>query len=235
MISPIDIRQHTFKRGLRGYNEDEVRTFLNSLASEWQKVLEENGQLKHQLEKAEASIQQYKQVEAMLHRTLEQAEKSSADTLENAKREAHNMVQEAENRAAELLQEAAKERSRIEQEIHGLVSRRNDMLVQLRSFLQAQTERLSEFKEHEAVRLERVEVPKVAAAKAAPAPAPVQAAPVVDRQPKAAQPTPTAPVEQPAPTPTTANPLLKQRTSFFDQALQNSSASAVDDLLDGID
>ena len=55
-ISPIDIRQHTFEKGFRGYDVDEVNAFLNSLSQEWERVMNDNKLLKMQLEIAEKEL-----------------------------------------------------------------------------------------------------------------------------------------------------------------------------------
>ena len=34
-ITPLEIRQKEFEKGFRGYDNDEVSAFLNSLSIEW--------------------------------------------------------------------------------------------------------------------------------------------------------------------------------------------------------
>ena len=41
MITPIEIRQHTFKKAFQGYNKDEVQNYLNTLSSEWERMVED--------------------------------------------------------------------------------------------------------------------------------------------------------------------------------------------------
>lgn len=149
MITPIEIRQHTFKKAFQGYNKDEVQNYLNTLSSEWERMLEENKRIKLEFEKTQSALDNLRQVESALHRTLLQAEETSKSTIENAKSTADLRIQEAEASAKEMLKNAIDERSRVEMQTNELVSRRNEILQQLKSYLTAQTERLKTFEEKE--------------------------------------------------------------------------------------
>ena len=149
MITPLEIRQQTFKKGLRGYEKEDVANYLNSLSMEWEKMLEENKRLKSTLDKTETELQSIKKVESALHQTLLHAEQNSKSMVENAKEDARLKIQEAEARANEILQSALKDRSRIEREIQTLIAQRNDILQQLQLFLKGQQERLATFEAEE--------------------------------------------------------------------------------------
>ncbi len=149
MITPIEIRQHTFKKAFQGYNKDDVQNYLNSLSSEWERMAEDNKRIKLELEKTTSALDNLRQVESALHRTLLQAEETSKSTIENAKTTADLRIQEAEATSKEMLKNAIDDRSRIEMQTNELVSRRNEILQQLKSYLTAQTERLRTFEEKE--------------------------------------------------------------------------------------
>jgi len=101
------------------------------------------------LEKTQASLDNLRQVESALHKTLLQAEETSKTTLEHAKRDAELKLAEADAKAKELMHRSVEERSRIEMQINELVGRRNEILQQLKSYLQAQSERLKTFEDKE--------------------------------------------------------------------------------------
>lgn len=149
MITPIEIKQHTFKKSLRGYDKEEVSNYLNSLAADWEKLLEEHKRTKIDLEKTQSALDSLKKVENVLHKTLLQAEETSKSTVENAKKDAELKIQEAENNASEIVKRAHDERSRIEMQINELVSRRNEILQQLKGYLAGQLERLRTFESEE--------------------------------------------------------------------------------------
>ncbi len=48
-ITPMDINNKDFKKGLRGYNVDEVHEFLENLAEEYEVLYKENSTLKERI------------------------------------------------------------------------------------------------------------------------------------------------------------------------------------------
>jgi cell division initiation protein len=94
-ITPIEIRQHTFQRGLRGYDVEEVAAFLTSLSNEWERVLNENKMLKMQLEIAEKELSKLREVELTMFRMLKTAEDTSAQMTEQAKTAAEVHIEDA--------------------------------------------------------------------------------------------------------------------------------------------
>lgn len=145
MITPLDIRQQTFKKSLRGFDADEVKQFLTTLSLEWEKMNGELKQVKAELQATKANLDSLKQVETVLHKTLLQAEQTSKTTIDNATKDAELKMREAEAKSSELIRQAMTERSKIEMEINELLTRRNEVLEQLRTFLNSQQERLSRF------------------------------------------------------------------------------------------
>ncbi|GAA4406844.1 DivIVA domain-containing protein [Nibrella viscosa] len=107
-ITPIEIRQHTFEKGLRGYKSEEVDAFLNSLSQEWERIISENKMLKMQLELAEKELNKLKEVELILFKTLKTAEDTSSQITEQANRAAEQYLGESRQKADEVLAEARK-------------------------------------------------------------------------------------------------------------------------------
>ncbi|MDX2250382.1 MAG: DivIVA domain-containing protein [Bacteroidia bacterium] len=145
MITPIEIRQHTFKKTLRGFDKEEVQAFLVALSQEWEQQQEKYRSLKEEMEKIQASYQTLKEVEDMLHRTLMQAEQSSRDTIENARQKAELRLREAESRAHEIVKKGIEDRNTLQKEIEEFARRRDQILTQLRVFLKTQLDRLESF------------------------------------------------------------------------------------------
>lgn len=145
MITPIEIRQHTFKKVLRGYDKDEVHAFLVALSQEWEQQQDKYRTLREEMDKVQASYQTLKEVEDMLHRTLMQAEQSSRDTVENARQKAELRIREAESRAHEIVKKGIEDRNTLQKEIEEFARRRDQILTQLRVFLKTQLDRLESF------------------------------------------------------------------------------------------
>ncbi|AEI48793.1 DivIVA domain-containing protein [Runella slithyformis] len=107
-ITPIEIRQHTFQRVLRGYDVEEVGAFLSSLSNEWERVLNENKMLKMQLEIAEKDLNKLREVELTMFRMLKTAEDTSAQMTEQAKVAAEQYIEDARQKGEDLVNDARK-------------------------------------------------------------------------------------------------------------------------------
>ena len=107
-ITPIEIRQHTFEKGLRGYKAEDVDAFLVSLSQEWERVTGEHKMLKMQLELAENELNKLKEFEMTLFRTLKTAEDNSAQITEQANKASENYIAEAKQKAEDILADARK-------------------------------------------------------------------------------------------------------------------------------
>jgi cell division initiation protein len=73
-ITPLEIRQKTFEKNFRGYEKDEVNAFLLTLSQEWERMQDENKELRIKLEATEREVQKLREVESSLYKTLKTAE-----------------------------------------------------------------------------------------------------------------------------------------------------------------
>ncbi len=105
-ITPLEIRQKQFEKSFRGFDKDEVLAFLNSLSVEWEKVNEQNKELKYKLEAAENEVKKLREVENSLFKTLKTAEDTGANMVEQATKTAELHMRETEMRADGLMNEA---------------------------------------------------------------------------------------------------------------------------------
>lgn len=112
-ITPLEIRQKTFEKSLRGYNKEEVAAYLNSLSLVWDRMLDEQEQLKARLEEAREEVKKLKEVETTLFKTLRTAEETGASMVEQAQKTAQLSIQEAEMKARQLMEGAQKEAERL--------------------------------------------------------------------------------------------------------------------------
>lgn len=163
MITPVEIRNHTFHKSFRGYDPEEVQAFLNSLAEVWEQMLARQQETNARMREAESNYKNLKDIEHILHKTLLQAEQSSKNTMENARQKAELKVQEAEAKAREIVRKGIDERNRLEGEIAELRQRKEEILLQLNLFLKTQIDRLKSFerKDFEAARIMPKQEPKL--------------------------------------------------------------------------
>jgi cell division initiation protein len=105
-ITPLDIRQKTFEKAFRGLDKDEVNAFLLTLSQQWEKMLDENKDLRLKLDAANRETQKLREVESSLYKTLKTAEDTGNNILEQATKSAELRAREAELQANELLNKA---------------------------------------------------------------------------------------------------------------------------------
>jgi cell division initiation protein len=105
-VTPLEIRQKTFERTLRGYDKDEVNGFLLSLSQEWERTSDEIKELKMKLEASEREVAKLREVETSLFKTLKTAEDTGANVIEQANKAAELHLREAQMSAEAMLHEA---------------------------------------------------------------------------------------------------------------------------------
>ena len=96
MITPVDIENKEFKKGFRGYNEEEVDDFLDSVKEDFENLYRENLDLKEKLKLYQEQVSRYKSIEDTLNATLITAQTAAEDTCTAANKKARIIVEEAE-------------------------------------------------------------------------------------------------------------------------------------------
>ncbi len=105
-ITPLEIRQKTFEKNFRGYEKDEVHAFLLTLSQEWERLMDENKELRIKLETTEREVGKLREVESSLFKTLKTAEDTGASVIDQARKAAELHLKESQLRAEALLNEA---------------------------------------------------------------------------------------------------------------------------------
>ena len=105
-VTPLDIRQKTFEKTLRGYDKDEVNAFLLSLSQEWERVQDESKEIRIKLEATEREVTKLREVESSLYKTLKTAEDTGANVIEQAHKTAELHLREVQLNAEAMLNEA---------------------------------------------------------------------------------------------------------------------------------
>lgn len=115
-VTPLEIRQKTFEKALRGYDKDEVGAFLLTLSQEWERMQDEAKELRIKLEGIEREVTKLREVESSLYKTLKTAEDTGANVIEQANKAAELHLKEVQLKAEALLNEAkTKAKNTIEQ------------------------------------------------------------------------------------------------------------------------
>jgi len=105
-VTPIEIRQKDFNKVFRGYDKEEVDAFLKSLSQEWEKLMDENRDVKKRLELSEREVNRLREVESSLFKTIKNAEDTGANLIEHAQRQSDLHMREAQMNAEAIMSEA---------------------------------------------------------------------------------------------------------------------------------
>lgn len=105
-ITPLEIRQRTFEKAFRGLDKDEVNAFLLTLSQEWERMQDEQKELRYKLEAAEKEVGKLREVESSLFKTLKTADDTAANLIEQASKAAELHMRETQMKAEAMMSEA---------------------------------------------------------------------------------------------------------------------------------
>lgn len=137
-ITPLDVRKQEFKRGMRGYDNDEVRAFLTNVADEYEAVLVDNKQLRERILEQDEKLTEFRNLEKALRDTLMTAEKVMQESKENARRQGEVLISEARQRAQETLAEGRARLEELRREALAVHREKDTFLSRFRSLAEAQ-------------------------------------------------------------------------------------------------
>ncbi len=139
-ITPLDVRKQEFRKAVRGFDCDEVRAFLSTLADEYETVLVDNKQIREMIMEQEDQIQEYQGMERNLRDTLMTAERVMKETRENASKEGDLIVKDAEMKSKRVLEECRMRTEELRREIMALRKEKETYLARFKSLAQAQVQ-----------------------------------------------------------------------------------------------
>ena len=134
-ILPMDIQRQTFARAMRGYDMEEVRTYLSIVAEEVAALQGERDSLAQEVQSLRGIVEEHRQREGILKNTLLTAQRLSDEIKENARKQAENVVKEAELQADRLLELAQRRAYDVERAILDLRSYQTGLRTEIRAFI----------------------------------------------------------------------------------------------------
>lgn len=117
MLAPLDLEKKTFSKSLNGYKVSEVEDFLEEVIAGYERLYQENIELRERTMILQEQIAKYDDLELTLKNTLVLAQQTSerlniqatdkADMVINeAQRDAEKIINEARMKAVELTQKS---------------------------------------------------------------------------------------------------------------------------------
>jgi|GEM_PF-587747 len=144
-ITALDIRKQEFARTFRGYDPDEVDSFLQVIATGWQEMVDDLRRSQEKIEEQQMKLEHYMKVEEALEEALQTARSSARQTIESAEKKATTLLEDAENRIVHLQKEADANRLEIKRETARYAVRQQEIVAKLRAFLVSEMEMLRHF------------------------------------------------------------------------------------------
>lgn len=110
MITPMDIHNKQFSRGLRGYNEEEVRDFLQQIVSDYEQIYREHREMEDELDQMKTKLANYEKISHTMTSALQLAKDAARNVTETAHRNADIMISNAKAEGENRLREALENR-----------------------------------------------------------------------------------------------------------------------------
>lgn len=140
MLSPIEIKKHEFAKVFRGCDPEEVRGFLDSIAGDLERMLDQNRAQTSELDRLRAETAAFQRVEHNLKDALLQAQDNLQKVQEASRKEADLILREAQFKADNLLRDARRQVVDVEKEIETLSAKRDRFVRKLKILLSSELE-----------------------------------------------------------------------------------------------
>jgi len=136
-ITPIDIQQKQFKSRPLGYEKGGVDRYLEEVADELERLSRQNQELKEELARNRATLDEMRSRETTLKKALMTTQKMTDDLKKNARDEAENIISDARLRAERILREADERRVQLIGEIQEIKRQKISFESSLRALLES--------------------------------------------------------------------------------------------------
>ncbi len=149
-ITPLDIQQKTFPTQMfRGFEQEEVYSFLELVREEMEELLRENASLKEQLSRADSQLQEFNNMNSTLRDTLVTTQQMVEEYKANSRKEADLIIREAESRSDEIIKAAQERAVKIHEDIVELKGIRRHFKEEVKRLIESHMKMIEFDKERE--------------------------------------------------------------------------------------
>ena len=134
-LTPADVQRQIFSQRFRGFDPDEVRSFLAAVAEEMAEMLRDKERVQQELKHLELIVNEHREREAILKNTLLTAQKVAEDIRETARKEADTIVKQADLQGDSLLDLAQRRAHDVERGILELRGHRTALRTDIRALV----------------------------------------------------------------------------------------------------
>ncbi len=146
MITPFDIKNQEFNKSFRGYSEMEVDQFLDQVINSYEKVYNENVELKDQILVLKDNLKKYSNLEETIKDTLLVAQTTGEEIINSSKEKADLIINEAELKSKKILDSSMRRAEESEKVYKDLIREASIFKTRYRNFIESQLITLEDFK-----------------------------------------------------------------------------------------
>lgn len=154
MITPMDIHNKTFSKGLRGYSEEEVNDFLRQIVADYEQIYREHREMEEQMDQMKTKLANYEKISETMTNTLQLAKDTAENVKKNAKRNAEILIANAHAEGDRQIREAEESRRRLVENMIRTEGNMKNYVGKIRKELQLALAAIDA--------LDRIEAPKIA-------------------------------------------------------------------------
>ncbi|WP_299144342.1 DivIVA domain-containing protein [uncultured Dialister sp.] len=213
MITPMDIHNKTFSKGLRGYSEEEVNDFLRQIVADYEQIYREHREMEEQMDQMKTKLANYEKISETMTNTLQLAKDTAENVKKNAKRNAEILIANAHAEGNRQIREAEESRRRLVENMIRTEGNMKTYVGKIRRDLELALAAIDA--------LDRMEAPKVAGF---PSVGEKTEEPKAEEAPTAEAPTAEAPTNEEAETEKTAEPVETDETAEAPETEEKAEA-----------
>ena len=150
MFTADEIRQITFEKVMRGYRPEDVESFMENIADEFEALEKEKKDLEEKLYLLAEKVEQYKAEEESIKTTLINAQRLGESIVSDARVKADNVIREATIKKNDIISSAYNEIEGTEEVLNRLRREVSDFKRNILSLYKTHIESLSNLPEEKA-------------------------------------------------------------------------------------
>ena len=143
MFTADEIRQLTFEKTMRGYRPEDVESFMENIADEFEAMEKEKRDLEEKLYLLAEKVEQYKAEEESIKTTLINAQRLGESIVSDARVKADNVIREATIKKNDIISSAYNEIEGTEEILNRLRKEVSDFKRNILSLYKTHIESLS--------------------------------------------------------------------------------------------
>lgn len=116
VLSPVEIQDKEFDSKFRGYDRDQVDSFLKQAAQDYNLALQKNAQLEKELKETSEQLKYFTDMKDALNQSILVAQEAAEKVKNESEQEAQIIVEESQKKARDLLNQSTEKSNQILQD-----------------------------------------------------------------------------------------------------------------------